>query len=69
MSIKILTSEKMNEKVADIRSKDVVGVLKNALNYTDEHSVLHRPLFNAAAEEITELKATIVKLASKLANT
>ena len=47
-----LTDEQLKQRIADIRRKDILLVLENAVNYGDPW----RALYLAAIEEIKELR-------------
>ena len=52
-----MNEQQLKQRVADIRSRGVLSVLENAVNYGDPH----RALYIAAIEEILELKNQVSK--------
>lgn len=52
-------NERLRESVQQIRGQDIVPVLQNALNYGEPWNALYQ----AAIEEINELRCTVIKLA------
>jgi hypothetical protein len=55
--MKKLSQQELDQRVADIRSQDIVPVLENAVNYGDPW----RALYLAAIEEIKELRSKVIE--------
>ena len=53
-----MKTKELEQQVKQIRSQDIIPILQNALNYGEPWSALYQ----AAIEEIAELRQKVIKL-------